>query len=73
MDLAKTVKTMTGSGSEIVLVPYDQAYDAGFEDMPRRVPDLTKIHDLIGYTPTVALEEILARVIAHERALAVAP
>jgi UDP-glucose 4-epimerase len=68
MELARRVKAMTSSASDIVLVPYDQAYDAGFEDMPRRVPDLTKIHHLIGYQPTIALDEILARVIAHERA-----
>jgi UDP-glucose 4-epimerase len=50
-----------------VLVPYDEAYEAGFEDMPRRVPDLTKIHKLVGYAPTVELDEILHRVIAEAR------
>jgi UDP-glucose 4-epimerase len=68
MDLARKVKAMTGSASEIVLIPYDQAYEAGFEDMPRRVPDLRKIGAAVGYAPTVGLDEILARVIAHERA-----
>lgn len=68
MDLARTVKALTGSASEIVLIPYDQAYEAGFEDMPRRVPDLRKIGAAVGYAPTVGLEEILTRVIAHERA-----
>jgi UDP-glucose 4-epimerase len=43
MDLAKLIKEKTGSKSEIVLVPYSQAYEEGFEDMPRRIPDLTKI------------------------------
>jgi UDP-glucose 4-epimerase len=65
--LADKVKAMTGSASPIQLVPYDQAYEAGFEDMPRRVPDLTKIRAAIGYEPTVGLDEILARVIEHAR------
>ena len=58
---------MTGSSSEIALIPYDQAYEAGFEDMPRRVPDLRKIDALIGYAPKVSLDEILSRVIDHLR------
>ena len=70
MALAQKVKTMTGSSSPIVLVPYDEAYEAGFEDMPRRVPDLRKIQAAVGYAPTVGLDEILARVIAHEQTLA---
>ena len=65
--LAELVKAKTGSASPIVLVPYDQAYEAGFEDMPRRVPDLGKIGALIGYRPTVALDEILDLVIEHAR------
>jgi UDP-glucose 4-epimerase len=64
-DLAGRVKTRTGSKSEIVKVPYDQAYEEGFEDMRRRVPDLTKIHALVGYEPKVHLDEILDRVIAY--------
>jgi UDP-glucose 4-epimerase len=56
---------LTGSPSEIVFVPYDQASREGFEDMPRRVPDLTKIRTLIGYRPTVPLDEILKRVIRY--------
>jgi UDP-glucose 4-epimerase len=67
-DLAERVRTTTGSPSTIVRIPYDEAYDAGFEDMPRRVPDLTRIGALIGYQPTVTLDDILRRVIAHERA-----
>ena len=43
--------TLTGGRSPIVTIPYDQAYEAGFEDMPRRVPDLSKIHALVGYEP----------------------
>ena len=65
--LAAKVKTLTGSSSEIVRIPYDQAYEAGFEDMPRRVPDISKIRGLIGYEPTVELDEILARVIESFR------
>jgi UDP-glucose 4-epimerase len=66
-DLAVKVKAMTGSASEIVTIPYDQAYEAGFEDMPRRVPDISRIRELIGYEPTVELEETLTRVIEHFR------
>jgi UDP-glucose 4-epimerase len=65
--LAERVRELTGSASEIRLIPYDEAYEAGFEDMPRRVPDLRKIAALIGYTPTLGLDEILARVIADQR------
>lgn len=65
--LAEKVKAATGSASEIVTIPYDEAYEAGFEDMPRRVPDLGKIRRLIGYEPKVALDEIIARVIASMR------
>jgi UDP-glucose 4-epimerase len=63
-DLAVRIKQITGSKSPIVKIPYDQAYEAGFEDMPRRVPDISKIRALIGYEPTVELDEILTRVIA---------
>ena len=48
-------------------VPYDEAYEAGFEDMPRRVPDISKLHSLIGYEPKVDLDDIISRVIAHTR------
>jgi UDP-glucose 4-epimerase len=66
-DLAERIREMAGSSSKIVLVPYEEAYDAGFEDMPRRVPSLDKINALVGYRPTVGLDEILRRVIEHER------
>jgi UDP-glucose 4-epimerase len=66
-DLASKITEMAGSRSEIVKVPYDQAYEAGFEDMPRRVPDITKLRKLVGYEPTVELDEILSRVIEHFR------
>jgi UDP-glucose 4-epimerase len=61
--LAERVKRLTGSDSEIVSIPYEQAYGEGFDDMPRRVPDLTKIGDLIGYRPSKSLDEILEAVI----------
>ncbi|PYQ47150.1 MAG: nucleoside-diphosphate sugar epimerase [Acidobacteria bacterium] len=64
-DLARRVKERTKSPSEIVTIPYDEAYESGFEDMPRRVPDLTKVRTLIGYEPHVHLDEILDRVIAY--------
>jgi UDP-glucose 4-epimerase len=66
-ELAARIKTLAGSRSEIVRIPYDQAYETGFEDMPRRVPDISKIKSLIGYEPTVELDEILERVIEHFR------
>ena len=68
-ELAAKVKQMTGSGSEIVRIPYEKAYEAGFEDMPRRVPDISRIRALIGYEPTVDLDETLRRVIEHFRQL----
>jgi len=67
-DLAEMVRTATGSRAEITLVPYEKAYEEGFEDMHRRVPDLTKIRRLIGYEPTVGLAEILRRVTDYYRA-----
>jgi UDP-glucose 4-epimerase len=74
LDLARKVKELTNSASEIVLVPYDEAYEEGFEDMPRRVPDISKVNQQIGFNPTVDLEGILTSVIAfhsgrqsHER------
>jgi UDP-glucose 4-epimerase len=65
--LAGRVKALTKSASPIVNIPYDQAYESGFEDMPRRVPDLTKIRDLIGYEPRVSLDETLRLVIEYHR------
>jgi UDP-glucose 4-epimerase len=63
--LAEQVKKLAGSSSPIVFVPYDKAYEAGFEDMPRRVPDLTKIQQLVGYEPKVQLDEIIKKVIDY--------
>jgi UDP-glucose 4-epimerase len=66
-DLAERVKKMTKSVSPIVNVPYDVAYEAGFEDMPRRVPDITKIQSLIGFAPKLGLEDIIRSVVEHVR------
>jgi UDP-glucose 4-epimerase len=63
--LAEKVRELTGSKSEIVHVPYDEAYEEGFEDMPRRVPDISKVGALTGFKPTVKLEEILNTVIEY--------
>ncbi len=62
--LAQRVRALTGNKSPIRLVPYSEAYTAGFEDMIRRVPDLTKIRRLIGYRPTRNLDQILADILA---------
>jgi UDP-glucose 4-epimerase len=67
-DLARLVKEMTGSESPIVYIPYDEAYEQGFEDMRRRVPDISRIRELIGYRPTLDVRQILARVIEDQRA-----
>jgi UDP-glucose 4-epimerase len=66
-ELAEMVKVLTGSASDIVLVPYREAYEEGFEDMPRRVPDITRITTMLGYRPSVNLETILRQVIAYYR------
>ena len=63
-DLASRIIELTGSSSEIELVPYDVAYTAGFEDMRRRVPDVSKLHATIGYSPDTSLDEALRRIIA---------
>ena len=66
-ELAQQIKTQAASTSEIVLVPYDVAYTRGFEDMQRRVPDLTKLTQLLSERPRTGLEEILTAVIADVR------
>ena len=66
-ELAERVKTLSGSQSSIQYVPYDEAYEAGFEDMPRRVPDISKIRALIGYQPKLELNDIIKSVIEHIR------
>jgi UDP-glucose 4-epimerase len=64
--LAERIKKMTGSASDIVRVPYDEAYADGFEDMHRRIPDTTKIEAALGWRPTKALDQILTDVIEYE-------
>lgn len=67
LQLAERVKELTGSTSEIAFLPYAQAYEEGFEDMFRRVPDVTKINRIIGYQPTYTLDEILMSVVDYHR------
>lgn len=67
MELALLVRERTGSASEIVTVPYDQAYAPGFEDMVRRVPDISKLQRVTGFSPSMGLEEIIDRVAEHYR------
>jgi UDP-glucose 4-epimerase len=66
LELAKRVKELTKSDSEIVFVPYDEAYEEGFEDMPRRIPDITKIKELVGFHPQMSLDGILQSVIEYQ-------
>lgn len=68
-ELAKRVIERTNSQSEIIYVPYEQAYGvgSGYEDMRRRVPDLSKAKRLIGYEPTIHLDEIIDRVVEYSR------
>ncbi|MBI1952738.1 MAG: GDP-mannose 4,6-dehydratase [Candidatus Omnitrophica bacterium] len=65
--LARRVIALTGSRSAIQYVPYDKAYEAGFEDMVRRVPDISKIKRAIGFSPSAGLEDILRNVIDYYR------
>ena len=67
--LAEMVVRMTGSESQVAYVPYDQAYPEGFEDMQRRVPDISRVGGLIGFRPSKSLEDILTDVIAEQRAI----
>lgn len=67
LQLAEKVKKLTHSDSEIVFVPYDEAYEEGFEDMPRRVPDTSKINKLVGFKPEMTLDGILETVISFHR------
>ena len=69
LDLARRVKQLTESRSELQLIPYDKAYAKGFEDMRRRVPSTDKIYQLMGWRPTKTLDEILRLTVEHERAV----
>jgi UDP-glucose 4-epimerase len=65
-ELARRVIDVVGSKSKIRYVPYDEAYEEGFEDMQRRVPDTTRAHQLVGFEPTVGLDEIIQAVVADQ-------
>ncbi len=67
LQLAQMIKEKTQSSSPIEFVPYDHAYGTGFEDIPRRLPDLKKIQQLIGYQPSLDLPAMLDRIIAFSR------
>ncbi|HEX8145402.1 MAG TPA: GDP-mannose 4,6-dehydratase [Pyrinomonadaceae bacterium] len=66
IELAQRIKELTGSESEIVLVPYAEAYEEGFEDMPRRVPNIDKVGALVGFKPEMKLDGILKSVIDYQ-------
>lgn len=66
-NLAKKVIELTGSSSKLTYIPYNEAYEEGFEDMARRVPDTSKAKRFIGFAPTKTLQEILVSVIEHRR------
>ncbi len=65
--LAELVRVAAGSSSEVVHIPYAEAYAAGFEDMQRRVPDVTKLAQLTGFRPSIPLSQIVADVVADQR------
>jgi UDP-glucose 4-epimerase len=69
LDVAERVIGATGSSSKIRFIPYEEAYAKGFEDMRRRVPDISKIHDLTGWKPQRELDSIIAEVVEEARAL----
>lgn len=73
MGLAERIKELSKSESPIKLIPYSEAYEEGFEDMARRVPDLTRVHAAIGYEPKFSLDDIIRDVLAYERGLTIAP
>lgn len=67
LQLAERVRELAGSSSPIEFVPYDEAYAEGFEDMPRRIPSLEKVHAAIGYQPSITLDSTLRTVIDSQR------
>jgi len=73
LDLARRVLEITGSSSRIVMVPYSQAYGEGFEDMPRRVPDIAKARAEVGFDPATRLSQIIGSVLDYERSRAGTP
>jgi UDP-glucose 4-epimerase len=72
LELAERVRGVTGSGSPIAFVPYDEVYGQGIEDMLHRIPSLDKIAGAIGWAPRLGLDRILADVVG-ERSAALAP
>ena len=66
LELAKKIIEITGSKSEIVKLPYSEAYPEGFEDMQRRVPDISKIKDALGWTPQIGLDQIIKDIAAFQ-------
>ena len=66
LDLARRIVQVTGSSSPVELIPYDEAYSEGFEDMYRRIPDITKVGTLLGWAPERTLDEIIGDVAAHQ-------
>jgi len=71
-ELAEQVRTAAGSRSDIVLIPYSEAYAVGFEDMMRRVPDVSKLERVTGFRPSTSLEVIIRDVVDDQRARLVA-
>ncbi len=67
-ELARRIKELTASTSEIITIPYDEAYAPGFEDMHRRIPDTSRIHALLGWAPQRSLQQILSCVVEFEQA-----
>jgi UDP-glucose 4-epimerase len=68
LELAELIRTACNSDSQIVCIPYEEAYEIGFEDMRRRIPDISKVGDLIQWRPSMTLDEILNDVIESQRA-----
>jgi len=73
LKLAHRVKDFLKSDSPIEMIPYEEAYGVGFEDMSRRVPDLSKLHNLTGYRPTKTIDDIIESVAEYQRAVLAAP
>jgi UDP-glucose 4-epimerase len=68
-DLAKKVKELSASKSELLYIPYEEAYEGGFEDMQRRCPDNKRIRNLLGYKPSLSLDELIKLTIDYHREL----
>jgi UDP-glucose 4-epimerase len=74
LNLAERVKAITGSSSQIIRVPYDEAYpEGGFEDMRRRVPCVCKIARLTGWSPRITIDEMIVRTVRHEGSRLIGP